>query len=89
MKAGTEPLNEVAVPHTKKPQGAQGGGKNGLKKITDFNFTELCLYIKAFFIEGWLYSSDQNTKHVGIGTVQAHLVVEWFGFLISFEYFFL
>ena len=24
--AGTEPLNEEAVPHTKKPHGAQGGG---------------------------------------------------------------
>ena len=31
--ARTEPLNKEAVPHTKKPQGAQGGELDGLNKI--------------------------------------------------------
>ena len=30
--AGTDPLNEEAVPHTEKPQGAEGGVKDDQKK---------------------------------------------------------
>ena len=30
--AGTEPLNKEVVSHTEKPQGARGGGQDGLNK---------------------------------------------------------